>query len=84
MKKRKKCQAAQQLLKKTLTVAPRNPYANHPKMRKGGAVHQKSTSALRTATRRETKRQSRDWSYFLTTKKWYLPTVLKEILLRYL
>ena len=43
-------------------LAPRNPYANHPLMRKGG-VHEKSKSALRAETRRETKRLARDWSF---------------------
>ena len=43
----------------TQTVVPRNPYANHPLMRKGG-VHEKSKSALRAETRRETMRLARD------------------------
>lgn len=38
---------------------PRNPYADHPLMRKGG-VHQKSKSALRAAARRELKQLTRD------------------------
>ncbi|PHS16862.1 MAG: hypothetical protein COA86_11410 [Kangiella sp.] len=42
-------------------VAPRNPYANHPLMRKS-AVHEKSKSAERSKTRRETKQLARDWS----------------------
>lgn len=44
-------------------VAPRNPYANHPLMRKS-AVHEKSKSAERSKTRRETKQLARDWSGF--------------------
>lgn len=53
----------------TITVrtnAPRNPFAHHPLMRKGG-VHQKSKSAQRAETRRETKRLARDWSSFLSS-----------------
>ncbi len=46
-------------------VAPRNPYANHPLMRKS-AVHEKSKSAKRSKTRRETKQLARDWSVFIT------------------
>ena len=42
-------------------VAPRNPFANHPLMRKS-AVHVKSKSAKRSKTRRETKQLARDWS----------------------
>jgi len=42
-------------------VAPRNPYANHPLMRKS-AVHEKSKSAERSKTRSETKQLARDWS----------------------
>jgi len=42
---------------------PRNPYAQHPLMRKGG-VHQKSKSAIRTQARREVRKMSRDWSSF--------------------
>ncbi len=38
---------------------PRNPYADHPLMGKGG-VHQKSKSALRAAARRELKQLTRD------------------------
>jgi len=45
----------------TIAVAPRNPYTNHPLMRKGG-VHQKSKSAERSQTRREVKQMARDWS----------------------
>jgi len=44
-----------------IATAPRNPYANHPMMRKGG-VHQKSKSAERSQTRREVKQMARDWS----------------------
>lgn len=44
--------------------SPRNPFSQHPMMRKGG-VHKKSNSAKRTAARREIQRQSRDWSTFL-------------------
>lgn len=44
-----------------ITMAPRNPLTQHPLMRKGG-IHQKSNSAKRAADRRETRRQSRDWS----------------------
>ena len=84
MSKRKKGQKSQQLLSMTQTVAPRNPFANHPLMRKGGEVHQKSSSAHRAAIRRETKRLSRDWSYCLLMQKWFLPRFLKETLLRYL
>ena len=40
---------------------PRNPFANHPLMKKGGA-HQKSKTAERTKARRETQRLARDWS----------------------
>jgi len=65
MPKRKKHRQRQNLLSQTQTVAPRNPFASHPLMRSGGGVHQKSPSALRAATRRETKRLSRDWSYSL-------------------
>ncbi len=46
------------------TNAPRNPFAHHPLMLKGG-VHEKSKSAQRAETRRETKRLARDWSSFL-------------------
>ena len=49
----------------SVTVAPRNPFSQHPLMRRGG-VHQKSNSAKRAADRRETRRQSRDWSDILT------------------
>ena len=46
-------------------VAPRNPYANHPLMRKS-AVHEKSKSADRSKIRREIKQLARDWSsYFI-------------------
>ena len=45
--------------------APRNPYANHPLMRKS-AVHEKSKSAGRSKTRRETKQLVRDWSSYFT------------------
>lgn len=45
----------------SVQVVPRNPFSNHPLMRKGGA-HQKSKSAERSQTRRETKRLARDWS----------------------
>ena len=45
----------------TIQVILLNPYSNHPLMRKGG-VHQKSKSAERFQTRRETKRLARDWS----------------------
>ncbi len=45
----------------THTVAPRNPFSNHPLMRKGGA-HEKTKSAQRAQTRRETKKLARDWS----------------------
>ena len=48
----------------TNTVAPRNPLIQHPLMRKGG-VHKKSNSAKRAADRRETRRQSRDWSFVI-------------------
>ena len=34
--------------------APRNPFSNHPLMRKGG-VHRKSKSAERSQSRRETR-----------------------------
>ena len=34
--------------------APRNPFSNHPLMRKGG-VHHKSKSAERSQSRRETR-----------------------------
>ena len=40
--------------------APRNPYASHPLMKKGG-VHQKSNKANRAKFRRETRQQSLDW-----------------------
>ncbi len=45
---------------------PRNPFANHPLMKKGGA-HQKSKSAERAKARRETNRLARDWSAQITT-----------------
>ena len=38
----------------------RNGHAFHPIMRKGG-VHQKSESAKRSATRRATRQQAREW-----------------------
>jgi hypothetical protein len=44
---------------RTQAQKPRNPYADHPLMRKGG-VHQKSTSALRAKARRELKQLTRD------------------------
>ncbi len=50
-------------LKKTIqnSKAPRNPYANHPLMRRS-AVHEKFKSAERSKTRREIKQLARDWS----------------------
>jgi len=53
----------------SIAVAPRNPYTNHPLMRKGG-VHQKSKSAERSQTRREVKQMARDWSK-LSSKNFY-------------
>ncbi|WP_196140765.1 hypothetical protein [Aliikangiella sp. G2MR2-5] len=47
----------------TIESRPRNPFSDHPLMRKGG-VHQKSKSAERSKARRETKRLARDWSFF--------------------
>jgi len=44
-------------------IAPRNPYANHPLMRKGGA-HEPSKKAKRASVRRETKQLVRDWQSF--------------------
>ena len=55
---------------KTHTNAPRNPYAKHPLMSKGG-VHKKSKSAIRAATRRETKRLARD-GYLSTIVEFFL------------
>ena len=52
-------------------VAPRNPYANHPLMRKN-AVHEKSKSAKRSKTRRETKQLARDWSTQVLTTIRYI------------
>ena len=49
----------------SLNTAPRNPYANHPLMQKGG-VHQKSKSASRAAARRELRSMTRDWSSHLS------------------
>lgn len=46
----------------TLQLAPRNPLAFNPLMRRGGA-HQKSKSALRSAARRETDQMARDSAY---------------------
>jgi len=40
--------------------APRNPFSDHPLMRKGG-VHEKSKKAKRASARRETKQLVRDW-----------------------
>jgi len=40
--------------------APRNPYAAHPLMRKGG-VHEKPKKAQKASARRETKQLVRDW-----------------------
>lgn len=40
--------------------APRNPFSNHPLMRKGG-VHEKTKKAQRASARRETKQLVRDW-----------------------
>ena len=54
-----------QLNASSITVSvqntPRNPFANHPMMKKGG-VHQKSKSAERAKARRETRKQARDWA----------------------
>ncbi len=44
-----------------LQSAPRNPYTNHPLMRKGGS-HEKTEKSKRATTRRETKQLVRDWS----------------------
>ena len=44
-----------------IVTPPRNPYANHPLMRKGG-VHQKSKKSLRANARRDTKKIVRDWA----------------------
>jgi hypothetical protein len=44
--------------------APRNPFADHPLMRKGG-VHEKSKKTLRASIRRETKQLVRDYIVFL-------------------
>jgi len=44
-----------------LIVTPRNPYATHPLLKKGG-VHEKSNKALRASTRQEAKQQARDWA----------------------
>ena len=44
------------------TVAPRNPFANHPLMRKS-TVHEKSKSAERSKARRETKKLARDCAF---------------------
>ncbi len=40
--------------------ALRNPYAHHPIMRKGG-VHEKSKSAKRAATKRDTRQKASEW-----------------------
>lgn len=39
---------------------PRNFHACHPIMRKGG-VHEKSKSAIRAASKRETRRKTSEW-----------------------
>ncbi|MDH5432830.1 MAG: hypothetical protein OEY19_02715 [Gammaproteobacteria bacterium] len=44
-----------------VSQAPRNPFAHHPLMSKGG-VHQKSQSSLRSKARRETRQLARDWA----------------------
>lgn len=66
-KKSKKKASTQQIqnvpgnVQLSINRVPRNPYANHPMMSKGG-VHQKSKSALRSSARRETKKMARDWA----------------------
>lgn len=61
MPKQKKKNTATPNSVTTVHVVPRNPFSDHPLMRKGG-VHQKTKSAERSQTRRETKRLARDWS----------------------
>ncbi len=63
MSKRKKGVKTQII---TITVeasTPRNLLATHPLMKKGG-VHEKTQSAKRTASRRETRRMAREWGDF--------------------
>jgi len=54
----------QKISKATNTVhnrsAPRNPYADHPLMSKGG-VHEKPKKTQRSSVRRETEQLVRDW-----------------------
>ena len=62
MTKKKKRRSQLTTIATTQTVAPRNPFSHHPLMRKGG-VHEKTKSAQRAETRRETKKLARDWSF---------------------
>ncbi len=59
--KKKKSRNRNRRIATPILIAPRNPYSDHPLMRKGG-VHQSSKSAERSKIRREIKQLTRDWS----------------------
>ncbi len=59
MPKLRKCLSSEQReAQSSNNLITRNPYYNHPMMRKGG-VHQKSKSALRATARREIRKLTR-------------------------
>lgn len=62
MPKNRKKKSNRQNSTTPIAAAPRNPYSDHPLMKKGG-IHKKSKSAERSQTRRETKQLARDWSF---------------------